>query len=60
MSHKAHRDLPRVSAVGAREDPEVVTCRRGNNPFGHPAECSFRRASQSVPYWPDEDEDGDE
>ena len=46
---KHFRHVPRVDAVGAQADSETVTCRRGNNPFGHPADCECRRASQPVP-----------
>lgn len=46
---KHFRDAPRIGAVGAQSEPEQVTCRRGNNPFGHPAGCDCRRASLEVP-----------
>lgn len=47
---KPFRHVPRVDAVGAQFEADEVKCRRGNNPYGHPADCPCRRASQSVPY----------
>lgn len=50
MPVRANRLLPRVTAVGAQAEVAEVKCRRGNNPYGHPASCPCRRAAQTVPY----------